>query len=85
MLGRLRMRVEECIIRYPELAQSVFGRKRSRWTRFKHMSSTKYDSSRLETAVKDIVHTQVPADGKSPRQKEYQFLNFSSPTDLCKT
>jgi hypothetical protein len=86
MLGRLRMRVEDCLDRYPDLAQSVFGKKRSYFTRLRDLSTTKYDSGKLETAVKTIVQGRVPKNEKrKPRQKGYAFHNFSSPDDLCRT
>ena len=85
MLGRLRMPVEDCLLRYPQLAESVFEKKRSILTRVRNKSSTKYDNEKLEKAIKDIVNARVPKSEKAPRQKEYTYLGFSSPEDLCKT
>jgi hypothetical protein len=85
MLGRLRMRVEECLDRYPEMAHSVFsGQKRSTFTRLVTMTSTKYDNTRLEEEIKKIVNHKTPQNG-TPLKPEFAFDKYHSPQDLCKT
>lgn len=80
------MRVEDALVRYPEMAHHVFDKKRSVFTRAKKFTTTKYDSSKLEDAVKDIINTRVPQDPSTqPRQKGFSFLQFKSPEDLCRT
>jgi len=57
----------------------------------RHKSSTKYNNEDLEKALKKIVegqvpeHLRIPGKEKTPRQKEFTYLGFSSPEDLCKT
>lgn len=86
MLGRLRMGVDECLERYPRLASSIFGKgkKRSVATRVFTADSTKYNSAQLETAIREIVTVCIP-EHMDPRQREYDFKQFRSPEDLCKT
>ena len=85
MLGRLRMRVEDCLKRYPEMAQNVFsGKKRSKFIRIMTLTSTKYDSAKLEVEIKKIVEYKAPPNA-TPLQQEFAFDKYHSPYDLCKT
>jgi hypothetical protein len=84
MLGRLRMPVEDCIERYPKLAQSVFGKKRSFFNYNRLSTSAKYDSTELETAIRAIVQIRAPP-GAGPHQDGFAFDDYHSPHDLCKT
>lgn len=79
------MSVEECLVNYPKLAEDVFGKKRSITTQIRKGSRTKYDSGTLEKAINDIVESRIPENGKPPRQKPYDYLDFRSPEDLCRT
>jgi hypothetical protein len=79
------MRVEDCLKRYPEMAQNVFsGKKRSTFTRIMTLTSTKYDSAQLEAEIRKIIEYKVPLN-VTPRQQEFAFDKFHSPYDLCKT
>jgi hypothetical protein len=85
MLGRLRMPVEECLDRYPEMARNIFsGQKRSTFTRFMSMTSTKYDGARLEEEIRKIVNHKTPSN-VTPLKPEFAFDKYHSPQDLCKT
>jgi hypothetical protein len=84
MLGRLRMRIEDCLERYPNLAQSVFGKKRSHFNLNRLATSAKYDSAELETAIRAIVQIRAPP-GAGPHQDGFAFDGYHSPYDLCKT
>lgn len=85
MLGRLRMRVEDCLGRYPEMAQNVFsGKKRSTFTRVMTFTSTKYNSAQLEDEIKRIIEYKAPPNA-TPRQQGFTFDKYHSPYDLCKT
>jgi hypothetical protein len=78
------MHVEDCIERYPKLAQSVFGKKRSffNWNRLS--TTSKYDSGELETSIREIVQIRAPP-GAAPHQEGFAFDDYHSPYDLCKT
>lgn len=86
MLGRLRMGIDECLHSYPELANSIFGegRRRTLARRLATLDSTRYDSAHLETAIKDIISAGLSSK-KAPRQKGFNFTQFRSPEDLCRT
>lgn len=79
------MGIDECLERYPGLADSVFGegKKRSVMRRIVKLTSTKYDSTQLEKAINAIIQTRIPE--REPRQKNFGFEQFHSPSDLCKT
>ncbi|ORY16706.1 acyl transferase/acyl hydrolase/lysophospholipase [Clohesyomyces aquaticus] len=82
MLGRLRMSVDDCIEKYPPLAQSVFGRRRPI---VKYISTgTKYDEANLERAIKEIVKSRIPPDCLD-NERYRRFHTYPSPGDLCKT
>ncbi|KAF2752264.1 FabD/lysophospholipase-like protein [Sporormia fimetaria CBS 119925] len=60
MLGRLRMRLEDCENAYLSLSKSIFTRKRSRMNLFGHakdfvQADGRFDSAALETAIKEVV------------------------------
>jgi hypothetical protein len=85
MLGRLRMSVEDCLIRYPEIAGNVFsGKKRSRFRRIVTLTNSKYNCTQLEEEIKRIVDYKVPRNA-TPYQDEFAFDKYNSPEDLCKT
>jgi hypothetical protein len=56
MLGRLEMNVDECILAYSKLMESVFGEKSSwlpiRWT---GRTKAQFDSTRLKNAIEEVV------------------------------
>ena len=72
------MSVDECIKRYPEMAQNIFGRPR---LSMRGLLKAKYDSIYLEQEVKKIVSERKP--GSVTAQERYD--NYSSPDDLCRT
>lgn len=85
MLGRLRMPVEECLARYPDMAQNIFsGKKKSFVSRLMQGTSSKYDSQALEAEIRKIVSIKAPMN-VAPLQQDFQFDEFHLPLDLCKT
>jgi hypothetical protein len=81
MLGRLRMNVDDCIERYPTLANKVFGKKRSIAGRI--TTGAKFNEGNLEEAIKEIVKSRVPQSTNGSENSEYH--EYPSPRDLCKT
>lgn len=60
MLGRLEMDVDECIAAYIELAEAVFGKKRSVLP-FNRKGKVKgrFDSTKVENAIQKVVRSKV--------------------------
>ncbi|XTI93327.1 hypothetical protein V2W45_1215471, partial [Cenococcum geophilum] len=52
MLGRLRMSVDECIEKYPEMAKNIFGKSRMS---LKGLINDKYDHNNLQREIQKIV------------------------------
>ncbi|KAF4625720.1 hypothetical protein G7Y89_g12444 [Cudoniella acicularis] len=85
MLGRLRMPVEECIRRYPEMAEGVFTRKKRSWAkRIASMTLTKYDATPLQNKIMEIVSSRADPEN-APVLSGFAFDEYPSPKDLCKT
>jgi hypothetical protein len=61
MLGRLRMTVDECIDAYVSLSDRVFQKQRHRVT-IKGQVQGRFDSEKLERAIKEIVAKQGLAE-----------------------
>lgn len=76
MLGRLRMRVDQCIGNYPSMARKIFGRARRQ---IKGWPKSKYDAKNLEQAIQDLVSIRT-----EKIEKDY-LKEFESPDDLCRT
>ncbi|KLJ13097.1 hypothetical protein EMPG_11945 [Blastomyces silverae] len=55
MLGRLEMTVDECIAAYSDLAEAVFSEKRILPFTFKGQVKSRFNSARLESAIKQAV------------------------------
>jgi len=56
MLGRLEMDVDECIVAYSGLAETVFGEKLSSFPfNFKGKVKSRFDSAKLEAAVLKVI------------------------------
>ena len=56
MLGRLEMDVDECIAAYSDLAETVFGQKRSSLPfNFKGKVKSRFDSVKLEAAFLKVI------------------------------
>jgi hypothetical protein len=60
MLGRLKMRLEDCENAYLALSERIFARKRSRLNFLGHakdflQADGRFDSSALEAATKEII------------------------------
>jgi hypothetical protein len=85
MLGRLRMPVEDCLRRYPEMAKNIFsGKKKTLLSRVIHNTSSKYDSKQLEAEIRRIVDGRA-LPNTAPHQPNFQFDEFHLPGGLCKT
>jgi hypothetical protein len=84
MLSRLRMPVEDCIDTYPDLAQKIFGKARSKLARIGTLRFYKYESAPLIDAIKDIVQKKAVV-GVTPRQSHFEFAKYHVPDDLCRT
>lgn len=54
MLGRLEMDIDDCIMAYSELMGSIFGKSRLP-VNWKLQTRSKFDSAKLESAVKGII------------------------------
>ncbi|KAI9776738.1 MAG: hypothetical protein M1839_009382 [Geoglossum umbratile] len=79
MLGRLRMKVEECIQKYPEIARNVFTKPRvASWH---GMPKEKYNHKFLQREVEKIVQERTPTE----RTRNSGFDRYPSPDDLCRT
>lgn len=76
------MSVDECIERYPKMARSIFGNRR---TSLRGVLRSRYDAKYLEKEIKAIVEERLP----SSRERGEDFFNrarrMASPDDLCKT
>ncbi len=56
MLGRLEMDVDQCIVAYSSLAESVFGEKKSRLQfNIKGKVKAQFDSAKLEKAIRKTI------------------------------
>ncbi|KAI7779480.1 hypothetical protein LA080_000763 [Diaporthe eres] len=80
MLGRLRMSADECIDRYPEMAESIFGNKMH--MTLGGLARNRYDATNLENVIKDIVLERLPEEEETEGSPNHQL---ASPEDLCKT
>lgn len=78
MLGRLRMSVDECISRYPEMSRSIFGTKKP--LSFGGLMKDKYPATNLKNVIEDIVFEHLPEQKQTD-----ECLQMKSPEDLCKT
>ena len=79
MLGRLQMTVDECIEAYKHLTDHVFGHPRHLHIRRPPwIPRDKYDTTRLERVIKDIVKERSPTGYSST---EYRQPN----EDTCRT
>lgn len=76
MLGRLRMRVDQCLVNYPTMASNIFSNPRKQ---LKGWPKAKYDSTPLEDEIKKIVRSRI---GENPKE---EMMDFKSPDDLCRT
>jgi hypothetical protein len=79
MLGRLRMSVDQCIESYSNMAARIFSFPRFQ---LKGWPRSKYDSTRLEREIKQLVATRLDREGHNVR-KAWEL--FPSPDDLCRT
>ena len=79
MLGRLHMTVEECLGVYEKLADHVFGHPRHLHIRNPPwIPRDKYDHSRLEEVIKEIVSQRNPTGHNS--------TEFRQPNEgMCRT
>lgn len=56
MLGRLEMNVDQCILAYIGLAETVFGQKKSRFPfSIKGKVKAQFDSDKLEKAIRKTI------------------------------
>lgn len=78
MLGRLRMSVDECISRYPEMSRSIFSTKKP--FSFGGLVKDKYPATKLKNAIEDVVLERLPQ-----QEQTDECLQMKSPEDLCKT
>lgn len=86
MLGRLRMSADECIDRYPEMAERIFGNKKLMALR--GLARDRYDATNLQNVIEDIVLERLPHEFEHlPKEEQVEecCLQLASPEDLCKT
>lgn len=76
MLSRLRMSVDDTITEYKYMAETIFGRPRSKLVRMAFKSSNKYSTQKLEACIRDVLARRA-----EPVERE---IFFHSPPDLCK-
>jgi hypothetical protein len=56
MLGRLEMDIDQCILAYSDLAEAVFGQRKSRLPfNIKGKVKAQFDSSKLEKAIRKTI------------------------------
>ena len=80
MLGRLRMSVDECIEKYPEMAKNIFGKSRMS---LRGLINDKYDHNNLQREIQKIVDGRLP--DQTSRGDFKDFRAYNSPDDLCRT
>lgn len=61
MLGRLQMDVDECILAYTELCDTVFRKTRHR-IKVNGTVQARFDTATLERAIKDIIASKLQED-----------------------
>lgn len=72
MLGRLGMSVEECIDSYVKLSEEVFVKK-TRWFTDSHGNiQERYNSQKLEDAIRGVVKQYCSAENALMRTDEKQ-------------
>jgi hypothetical protein len=76
MLGRLRMSVDQCVLKYPSMATKIFSNPR---LQIKGWPKAKYDAKNLQSTINDIVQARLGCKDKDP------YTAFHSPDDLCRT
>lgn len=87
MLGRLRMPIGECLLKYEEMGPKIFAKThRRRWLqKFLDVKYYKWSADGLEKAVKDPVKEKTPQiPNLHEPEARTQFSNIKSPPDLCK-
>ena len=78
MLGRFRMSVPDCLRRYEEMGERIFGHPRR--ISIKGWPKNKFDKLNLKQCVEDITNQHMP---EHESQETYGRLPY--PEDLCKT
>jgi hypothetical protein len=84
MLARLRMPVDDCIEEYSNLAGGVFGKPRAIHAMtlvgaVPGLNRTKYDTNKLESAIKDVFRRR----GEEAVDSD-DMMRFQTPTGLCR-
>ena len=79
MLGRLRMKLEDCIERYPNLCQNIFCAPR---LHFNGLWRSKHAAERLEQEIEGVIREKTPHDERDDSQSKWG--GYRSPEDLCR-
>lgn len=74
------MNVDECLQRYPQMCQNIFGKPRRS---LKGLWRARYNAKYLRKEIETIVKSKTPQSEHHNMESKWRM--FPSPTDLCRT